>query len=191
MGDDAGTVTRLLQRWHAGDRAALDALIPLVYTELHQLAGLFIRGERPGHTFRATDLLSEAYLRLGGSEAPALTDRRHFFTIAARAMRQALIDHARRRSAGKRGGGERAIAFDEQLVGVERSDELLALDEALDALGAHDARKARVVELHYFGGLSQPEIADALAIHVNTVARDLRFAQAWIHRRLQGAAPCE
>jgi RNA polymerase sigma-70 factor, ECF subfamily len=187
VADGSGTVTVLLRAWRDGDRDALDQLLPLVYDELHRIAGGFLRGERAGHTFRSTDLVHEAYLRLAGGPAPEWNDRVHFFAIAARGMRQILVDHARRRCAAKRGAGERAITFDEQLIGVDRPEEVLALDAALDALAAHDERKARVIELHYFGGMTQPEVADALAVHVNTVARDLRFAEAWIHKYMREA----
>lgn len=187
MADEPGPVTVLLRAWRAGDRGALDQLIPLIYRELHALAGSFMRGERPGHTFSATDLVSEAYARLGSPNLDEWNDRLHFFAIAARAMRQALVDHARRRTAAKRGGGNRSVTFDEQVIGTERPEELLRLDAALEALAREDNRKARVVELHYFGGLTQAEIAEALEIHINTVARDLRFAQAWLQRHLLAA----
>ena len=183
-----GTITVLLRAWRAGDRDALDALMPQIYRELHRLAEVFLRGERAGHTFSPTDLVSEAYLRLGSAQPDDWADRVHFFALAARAMRQLLVDHARRRVAAKRGGGQRPVTLDEQLVGTDRPDELLRLDEALDALAAEDERKARVVELHYFGGLTQSEIAAALEIHANTVARDLRFAQAWLQRHLVAAS---
>lgn len=188
MDDAPGQVTALLRAWRAGDRGALDELIPIIYAELHRLAGTFLRGERPGHTFSATDLVSEAYLRLGSAQPEQWNDRVHFFALAARAMRQALVDHARRRAAGKRGAGQRPVTFDERVVGTDRPEELLVLDEALTALAAEDERKAKVVELHYFGGLTQAEIALALDIHANTVARDLRFAQAWLQRRMADAS---
>ena len=124
---------------------------------------------------------------VGAAPPPAWDGRAHFFAIAARTMRQILVDHARRRLADKRGGGERPITLDEELVGGERHD-LLAVHDALAALAALDERKARVIELHYFGGLTQPEIAVALAVHVSTVARDLRIAEAWILRHLRGDA---
>ena len=187
MAEVARTVTVLLRAWRSGDRGALDELIPIIYGELHRLAGTFLRGERPGHTFSPTDLVSEAYLRLGSAQPEQWNDRVHFFALAARAMRQALVDHARRRTAGKRGGGERPVTLDEQLVAAGRPEELLLLDEALTALAAEDERKARVVELHYFAGLTQAEIALALEVHANTVARDLRFAQAWLQRRMAAA----
>jgi RNA polymerase sigma-70 factor, ECF subfamily len=183
----ARTVTLLLRDWRAGDRGALDDLLPMVYAELHKLAAGYLRGERPGHTFRPTDLVSEAYLRLADGAAPESNDRVHFFAIAARTMRQILVDHARRRKAGKRGDGQAPVTFDDDVVGAGASADVLALDEALAALEAQDERKARVVELHYFGGMTQEEIALALDVHVNTIARDLVFARAWIHRRLTGA----
>jgi RNA polymerase sigma factor (TIGR02999 family) len=175
----------LLRDWRAGNEAALEELMPLVYGELHKLAASYMRGERPGHTLRPTDLVGEAYLRLAEGSKPELNDRVHFFAIAARTMRQILVDHARKRGASKRGSGDRPVTLDEAVVGGERPDELLALDEALEALSKFDERKARVVELHYFGGLTQNEIAEALAVHVNTVARDLKLAEAWIHRHLR------
>lgn len=174
----------LLRAWRDGDRAALDALIPVVYAHLHQLADAVLRGERVGHTLCATDLVSEAYLRLGGVATDGWSDRVHFFAIVARTMRQVLVDHARRRNAAKRGGGNRPVTLDEAGAVPGGADELLALDLALDALARHDDRKARIVELHYFGGLTHAEIATALEIHVNTVARDLRFAQAWLQRAM-------
>jgi RNA polymerase sigma factor (TIGR02999 family) len=188
MSSDARTVTLLLRAWRAGDRGALDRLVPIVYDHLHSLAGMFLGGERPGHTFRATDLVSEAYLRLLGEQPPEWNDRLHFFAIAARAMRQALVDHARRRTAIKRGGGERPVTFDDGLIAADRPEEVLQLDEALDALSQSDERKARVVELHYFGGLTHAEIAEVLDLHATTVARDLRFGEAWLRRHMLHAS---
>jgi RNA polymerase sigma factor (TIGR02999 family) len=184
----AKTVTLLLREAHGGDHGALDELVPLVYAELHRVAANYMRSERPGHTLRPTDLVSEAYLRLAGGEQPTWNDRVHFFAIAARTMRQILVDHARKRGAGKRGAGEQPITFDEGLVGGERPDELIALDDALKALAAFDERKARTIELHYFGGLTQDEIAAALEVHVNTVARDLRLGEAWVRRSVHEAS---
>lgn len=181
-------MTILLRDWRNGDRDALDELMPLVYTELHRIAAGYMRGERRGHTLRATDLVGEAYLRLADAGHTELNDRVHFFAIAARTMRQILVDHARKRDAAKRGGGERPVTFDEGLVAGERPEELLALDAAIDALAKFDERKARVIELHYFGGLKQDEVAEALGVHVNTVARDLRLAEAWIHQHLRADA---
>ena len=176
----------LLRDWRGGDQSALDALMPIVYAELHKLAASYMRGERAGHTMRATDLVGEAYVRLAEGTQPDLNDRAHFFAIAARTMRQILVDHARKRGAEKRGSGDRPVTFDEGLVGTERPEEIVALDEALEALTKFDEGKARVIELHYFGGLTQEEVARVLDVHVNTVARDLKLAEAWIHRHLCG-----
>lgn len=181
-------MTVLLRAWRAGDAGALDELMPRVYEELRGLAQTFLRGERPGHTFQATDLVSEAYLRLlAAGESPEWNDRVHFYCIAARAMRQILLDHARRRGAVKRGNGERPLSLDDRTLAVDRPDDLLRLDEALRALAEHDERKARAVELHYFGGMTQAEVAAALDVHINTVNRDLRFAVTWLHHHMQQA----
>jgi RNA polymerase sigma factor (TIGR02999 family) len=176
------TVTVLLRSWRDGNRAALDELAPIIYMELRRLASRSLRGERPNHTLRPTDLVGEAYLRLIAGAQPEWTDRVHFFAVAARYMRQILVDHARRRLANKRGGGARPVELEDSMIAIERPNELVALDEALIALAALDERKARVLELHYFTGLSQAEIAEVVGVHVNTVARDLRLAEAWIHR---------
>jgi RNA polymerase sigma factor (TIGR02999 family) len=178
-------VTLLLRDWRGGDRAALDELMPIIYAELHKLAAGYLRGERLGHTFKPTDLVSEAYLRLADGGQPAWNDRVHFFAIAARTMRQILVDHARKRNAVKRGDGERPVTIDDNLVAPDRPDGLIALDDALIALAAFDERKARAIELHYFGGLTHPEVAEVLGVHVNTVGRDLRLAEAWIQRHMR------
>jgi RNA polymerase sigma factor (TIGR02999 family) len=182
------TVTALLRDWRAGDRDAAELLLPRIYHKLHSLAARHIRGERDGHTFCPTDLVSEAYLRLSTGEQPEWADRVHFFAIAARTMRQILVDHARRRRAAKRDGGERPITLDESVADAGRPDELLALDDALVELAKFDERKARAIELSYFGGLTQGEIAEVLGVHVNTVARDLKLAEAWLHRQLRHSA---
>ena len=181
----------LLRAWRQGDRQAFDELVPLIYDELRRLATFHLRGERPGHTFGPTDLISEAYLRLVGSEGLELQDRVHFLAIASRNMRQILVDHARKRCAKKRGAGERPVVFDETQIAVDRPWELVALDHALDELEKFDPRKARVTELHYFGGLTHEEIAAVCSVHVNTVARDLRLSEAWLRRQLsrQDAGP--
>jgi RNA polymerase sigma-70 factor (ECF subfamily) len=173
-----------LRSWRAGDETALDGLVPLIYEELHRLATRYMRGERDGHTFRPTDLVSEAYLRLSSAEPNDWNDRVHFFAIAARTMRQILVDHARKRDAVKRNRGARAVTLDEVEISMARSDELIALDDALLALSQFDERKARVVELRYFAGLTQAEIATVLGVHANTVSRDLRIAEAWLHRAI-------
>ena len=177
------TVTELLRDWRAGDQRAADQLLPLVYDELRALAAGYMQRERRGHTLRPTDLIGEAYVRLAAGSQPTWDDRSHFFAIAARTMRQVLVDHARKHGAQKRGAGEQAVTFDDDIA-VDRPAELLALDEALDELTALDHRKARAVELHYFGGLTHEEVARELGVHVNTVSRELKLAEAWIHRRM-------
>lgn len=183
-----GSVTGLLNEWSRGSRDALERLAPLVYDELHRLAEAYMRRERAGHTLSPTALVSEAFLRLVGGQ-PSFEDRVHFRVVAARQMRRILVDHARRRAADKRGAGDRPVTFDEALRSDQRPAELCALDDALAALAAVDQRKARAVELHYFGGMSHKEIATALEVHENTVARDLRLAEAWIGRHLRGPSP--
>jgi RNA polymerase sigma factor (TIGR02999 family) len=178
-------LTILLRAWRQGDRAAFDEIAPLIYDELRRLAAFHLRGERPAHTFGPTALISEAYMRLAGSAQLDFHDRAHFFAIASRNMRQILVDHARKRAADKRGAGERPVEFDDNLIAIERPAELVALDRALDELGKFDERKARITELHYFGGLTQEEIAAVCDLHVNTVARDLRFSEAWLRTQLR------
>jgi RNA polymerase sigma factor (TIGR02999 family) len=174
----------LLRDWRSGDREAFDALIPLVYEELHKLAARHLARERASHTLRPTDLISEVYLKMVGSAQPEWNDRVHFFAIASRGMRQILVDHATARGAAKRGGGERPLEFDDNLAANARPDELVALHHAIDKLGKFDARKADAIVMQVFGGMTQEEIALALDVHVNTVARDLRLAQAWIHTQM-------
>jgi RNA polymerase sigma factor (TIGR02999 family) len=177
-------LTRLLRAWQQGDHAAFDEIAPLIYDELRRLAAFHLRGERPEHTLGPTALISEAYLRLAGGAQLDFQDRAHFFAIASRSMRQILVDHARKRGAEKRGSGVAPAELDETRIVVDRPVELVALDDALDELARFDERKARVTELHYFGGLTQEEIAAVCDIHVNTVARDLRFSVAWLRSKL-------
>jgi len=188
MSGDARTVTALLREWRSGDPAALEELTPLVYAELYKLAASYMRSERSGHTLRPTDLVGEAYVRLAAGASPDVTNRVHFFGIAARVMRQILVDHARKHNAEKRGGGEAPELLDEGAIAVERPAALVALDDSLEALAKLDERKARAVELHYFGGLTHIEIAELLGVHANTVNRDLQFAVAWIRQQLGPAA---
>jgi RNA polymerase sigma-70 factor, ECF subfamily len=178
-------VTQLLVDWGNGNHAALDQLIPLVYTELRQLARRYMRRERPGHTMQTTALIHEAYLRLVDQNQVRWENRAHFLGIAARLMRQILIEHARRRTRAKRGGGAGTISLDEvALVSQARATELLALDDAMERLAAIDPRKSRVVELRFFGGLSTKEAAEVLHTAPNTVLRDWRLAKAWLHREI-------
>jgi RNA polymerase sigma-70 factor (ECF subfamily) len=181
----AEEVNRLLAAWGDGDRSALDRLIPLVERELHQLAHRYLSRERPGHTLQTTALVNEAYLRLVDQRRARFESRTHFFAIAARIMRRILVNHARDRAAEKRGGGVRKVSLDDAAVlSDERAEELVALDEALDTLAELDGRKARVVELRYFGGLSVEETAEVLRVHPNTVTREWGQAKAFLHREL-------
>ncbi|HZN12072.1 MAG TPA: sigma-70 family RNA polymerase sigma factor [Blastocatellia bacterium] len=180
-------VTQLLLAWSDGDRAALDQLVPLVYGELRRLAKHHLRRERAGHTLQSAALIHEAYLRLIDVKQVRWENRAHFFAAAARLMRQILVDLARERGTRKRGGDARQVSLDEALViSPPRDEGLVALDEALTALAEVDARKSRVVELRFFGGLSVEETAEALKVSVETVNRDWRFAKSWLSRRLSG-----
>jgi len=180
-------VTRLLGEWRSGDASALEKLIPLVQPELQRLARHYMNKERPGHTLQATALLDDAYLQLADRSYPQWQNRAHFFAVAAQLMRRIMVDHARERQALKRGGGSIRVSLDEcAAVTQVRADELLALDEALEKLAAFDQRKARVVEMRYFGGLTMEEIADVLKIHINTAKRDWTAARAWLFAALSG-----
>lgn len=180
-------VTQLLCDWRGGDASALEKLIPLVQPELQRLARLYMSRERPGHTLQATALLDDAYLQLADKTHPQWQNRAHFFAVASQLMRRIMVDHARQRQAVKRGGGAVKVSLDEcAIVAPTRADELLALDEALEKLAALDQRKADVVEMRYFGGLTMEEIADVLKIHVNTVTRDWTAARAWLFAALSG-----
>ena len=178
--------TDLLRRWRNGDEGASDALMPLVYGELRRLARGYMRRERSGHTLQTTALINEAYIRLAGQHRIAWQSRAQFFGIAARLMRRILIDHARSRRYAKRGGpGLVVVPFEESLVFAPgRAPELLALDEALTRLAALDARKAAIVELRYFGGLTVEEAAQSLGVAPITAMRDWSFAKAWLRREL-------
>ena len=184
---DRQQITLLLRDWQAGEHAALDRLVPVVHAELRRLARLHMRGERPGRTLQPTALVNEVYLRLAGLQAMDWRDRGHFFAMASRLMRRVLVDAARARDAGKRGRSVIRVTFDEARVLDPRRNaapDVLALDEALTALAALDERKAKVVELRFFGGLSVEEAAAALGVSVETVARDWRTAKLWLRREL-------
>jgi len=184
---DSHEVTQLLLAWSDGDKTALDQLMPLVYAELRRLAKSHMRRERPGHTIQTTALIHEAYLRLIDADQVRVENRRSFFGVAARLMRQVLVDLARERHSQKRGGAARQVSFDEALVISKQPDEgLLALDEALKELARIDARKSQMVELRFFGGLSVAETAEALDVSVETIHRDWRLAKSWLLRRLGG-----
>jgi RNA polymerase sigma-70 factor (ECF subfamily) len=180
-----GEVTRLLNDWSQGDRAALDALMPLVHQELHRVARRQLARERPGHTLQPTALINEAYLKLVGEREMKWRNRAHFVAVAAQLMRFILVDHCRRKGYAKRGGGRKRVTFDESVeLSSESGADLLALDEALNKLAAQDDRKSRIAELRYFGGLSVEETALALDVSVATVMRDWRLTRAWLQREL-------
>jgi RNA polymerase sigma-70 factor, ECF subfamily len=178
-------VTRLLAAWSKGDQAALDKLALLVYEELRGLAHHFMEGQRPGHMLQTTALVNEAYLRLAGQQKSNFTNRAHFLAVAAKAMRQILIDHAKGSRRQKRGGGASEVELDEAALIVSQPPrDILDLNEALERLARLDARKARVVELRYFGGLKHDEIAEVLKISTVTVQRDWVFSRAWLYSEL-------
>lgn len=180
-------ITVLLKDWQAGDREALDQLIPLVYDHLHRVAASMMRGERSNHTLQATALVHEAYARLSESDRIDFESSSHFYSVAALVMRRILIDHARGLGRQRRGGGVEALSLEDELVvAPERAEALLALDDALEALAQVDARKAKVVELKFFGGLSLEEIAGLLDIGTATVSREWRMARAWLSSSLKG-----
>lgn len=182
-------VTQLLDAWRGGDRAALDALVPLVYGELHRLARSAFRGERPGHTLQTTALVHEAFEHLADARVE-WQDRAHFFAIAARQMRRILVNHAIEKKAAKRGGGAPHTSLDGALdvIGTP-SAEITDLDDALRRLEAFDERKARILELHYFGGLTFEEMAAVMQLSTTTLDAELRFARAWLRQQLAGDAP--
>ncbi len=184
----AEPITELLRELKSGNKQALDRLMPLVYEELHRLAGRYLRNERKDHTLQPTALVHEAYLRLIGQEQPDYQSRAHFYGVAAQVMRQILVDHARRFKAAKRGNGEaRAPLTDAVGLTHEPAELIIALDEVLETLARRDERKAKLVEMRFFGGLTADESAETLGIPVHTVRRELRIAQAWLHRELDGA----
>ena len=183
------SVTQLLMQWSRGDQACLNQLIPIVEDELHRIARRYMRRELPGHTLQTTALVNETYLRLIDQPRVTWRSRAHFFAISARIMRRILVDQARHAGSEKHGGDRLHLPLDEALVFLpSKSAALLALDEALTALAQHDPRKAQVVELRYFGGLSVEETAEALRVHTNTVIRDWAMAKAWLKRELETVA---
>ena len=182
---DLPDVTQLLAAWQRGSRAAFEQLVPLVYGELRRVARARLRHERDGHTLQTTALVHEAYVRLVDLRRMTLHDRTHFFAMAARLMREILVDHARRKHAGKRGGAMATIGLDGvDPAGPAANLDLLALDEALGQLGGLEPRLSQVVELRFFGGLSIAETASTLGVSTATVERDWVVAKAWLHQRL-------
>ena len=185
----AHAVTQLLRAWNEGDEAARDELVPLVERELHRLARAYMRRERQGHTLQATALVNEVFLRLAHTGNPRWQDRAHFVGIAARLMRQVLVDHAQSRGYRKRGGGVMRVPLENApLITPEPGLDVLAVDRALEAFAKIDPRKSQVVELRFFGGLSVEETAEVLGISVETVKRDWRVAKLWLARELERPA---
>jgi RNA polymerase sigma-70 factor (ECF subfamily) len=180
-------LTQLLHAWSEGDQGALEKLMPVVYNELRRLARHYMADERPGHTLQTTALVNEAYLRLVDSAHCNWEGRAHFFGVCAGMMRRILVDSARTRQAQKRGGDVANLELQEALaVGVQPGTDLVAIDDALQALAAVDARKSQIVELRFFGGLSVKETAEVLKVSEETVARDWKLAKSWLRRELSG-----
>lgn len=187
---DVGDVSNLLRAWSEGDQNALERLTPIVYEELHRLARRYMRRERPGQTLQTTALVNEAYLRLVDYKRMQWNDRAHFFAISSQLMRRILVERARRRNL-KRGGGAPHVSLDEEVVmggnrAADPTGNLVALDDALNALAQLDPRKVQVVEMRFFGGLTLEETAEVLKVSAITVRRDLRTAKAWLYRELNG-----
>ncbi|HEY1261966.1 MAG TPA: sigma-70 family RNA polymerase sigma factor [Terriglobales bacterium] len=182
-------MTQLLVRWREGDRAALEELMPLVYDELRRLAGHYLRHERNEHTLQSTALVHEAYLRLAGQNTPQWQNRAHFFGIAARIMRQILVEHARSRNAGKRGGGAFRLTLDAAIEFAQQNNlDVLELDRALSELSELDEQQCRIVELRFFAGLTIEDTSEVLGISPATVKREWVTARVWLHRAMTGEA---
>ena len=177
-------ITRLLQEWVAGDESSLDRLAPLVYDQLHRIANNAFRGEKAGHTLQATALVNEAFAKLVESDVD-WQNRSHFYALSARLMRRILVDHANARNAAKRGGGAIRVTIDESRDAAAAADsDVLELHEALEALGRRDKRKAEILELHYFGGLTYAEMSAVTGLSSSSLDRELRFAKAWLKTQL-------
>jgi RNA polymerase sigma-70 factor, ECF subfamily len=180
----AKEVTRLLVDWGKGDPAALDELLPLVYEELRRVAGSYMRRESQGHTLQTSALVNEAYLRLVDQRNVQWQNRAHFFGVAAQLMRRILVDHARSRTRVKRGGGVQMVSLEEQAVISKEVAEVIALDQALTQLAEMDPRKSQIVEMKFFGGLTNEEVAEVLKVTSRTVEREWRKARAWLNRAI-------
>ena len=190
QGEPFVDVTRLLQAWGAGDVAALGQLTPLIYVELRRRAHGYMKNEAVGHTLQTTGLANEAWLRLVNVSTVDWKDRAHFFAIAAQMMRRILVDAARARTREKRGGSAQRVDLDQiPDIGTRRDPELIAIDDALETLAALDPRKAKVIELRFFGGLNVEETAAVLKVHEQTVLRDWRLARVWLIREIGGNHP--
>ena len=182
---DSAPITQLLQNLADGEKEALDQLIPFFYRELRKIADGFLRNERPGHTLQPTALVNELYVRIVAQEQPEYHNRAHFLGVAAGVMRQILIDHARARRAAKRGGAKEKVSIEDAVErGFEKPSEIIAVDDALKELERLDARKAQLVQMRFFGGLTAEEAAEVVHLPVATVRGQLRLAQAWLQREL-------
>jgi len=189
MSDSIGPVSKLLHAWAGGDQRARDELVPLVYHELRKRASGYLRHERPDHTLQATALVHEVFLRLAGHDRVAWQNRGHFYAVAAQTMRRILVDHAREHRAAKRPGAAIRVDLDDQIPAPDPPGfDILMLDEALSELSAMDARQGRIVELRYFGGLSEQEVADTLSVSRATVTREWKRARAWLFHRMTPTA---
>ena len=177
-------MSQLLVEWGNGDKTALDKLIPLVYGELHRMAHHYMRGERPGHSLQTSAIINEAYMRLVDYRRMRWQNRAHFFAVAAQLMRRILVDHARSRNYAKRGQGACKVSLEEAEVSQEPATYMIALDDALMNLATMDPRKSQIVELRYFGGLSNEETAEVLGLSPTTVKREWRRAKAWLHKAI-------
>jgi RNA polymerase sigma factor (TIGR02999 family) len=185
--DSPAEVTSLLRRWRHGDQAALDRLTPIVYSELHRIAHRYMLKERADHTLQTSALVNEAYIRLVDASRVDWKNRAHFFAVSSTLMRRILVDFARSHASRKKGGNVAKVELEEGMVPARhRMEDLFALDESLTALEELDARKAKVVELHFFGGLSPEETAEVLGVSADTVFRDWRLAKAWLQKRMKG-----
>jgi len=184
----SGDVSTLLRAWTEGDQSALEKLAPIVYEELHRLARHYMSGERTGHSLQTTALVNEAYLRLIDYKRMRWQNRAHFFAVSAQLMRRILVDHARRRNL-KRGAGVQHVSLEDTAVVSERDEDLVALDDALVSLARFDSRKAQIVELRFFGGLSVEETAEVLKVSPITVMRDWSTARAWLYREMKCDPP--
>lgn len=186
--DMSSDVTDLLHRWSDGDQGALEHLVPVIYSELRRLARSYLAHENPGHTLQSTALVHEAYMRLVRQDSTEWQNRAHFFGIAAQTMRRILVEHARKRKAVKRGGGKPDGELHESSASVLGVNvDILLLDSSLEELAAMDPRRARVVEMRFFGGLTEPEIAAVLGVSEPTVRRDWSIARAWLYRKMTGS----
>lgn len=190
MGEGEPDIMHLLERWSSGDRSGLDELTPIVYAELHKLAGHYLHREHDAPTLQTTALVNEAWMRLAKQHSAQWRNRAQFYGVAAQIMRRILVDHARERHAARRGGGVGRIALDEAvMIPAPSEEDIEALDRALEDLGSFDPQKARVVEMRYFGGMNVEDVAEALSVSPTTVKREWAMAKAWLYRKLHGQEP--